>query len=124
MALIMCCTNYVHVVPNYIWPDRSNELGRKVADRTGQIVMWLMPPLVLFAGRNNFMQWISGWPYARFVYIHKWISRIVFFMSIAHAVGMTYNGKNWVNMKPDLKNLMFVGELFLLLPWVLCVSNH
>lgn len=93
MALIMCCTNYVHVVPNYIWPDKSNELGRKVADRTGQIVMWLMPPLVLFAGRNNFMQWISGWPYARFVYIHKWISRIVFFMSIAHAVGMTYNGK-------------------------------
>lgn len=52
-----------------------------------------MPPLVLFAGRNNFMQWVSGWPYARFVYIHKWISRVVFMMSIAHAVGMTYNGK-------------------------------
>ena len=55
--------------------------------------MWLMPPLVLFAGRNNFMQWVSGWPYARFVYIHKWISRVVFMMSIAHGVGMTYNGK-------------------------------
>ncbi|KAI5962860.1 hypothetical protein CANMA_003635 [Candida margitis] len=93
MALTMCCTNYVHVVPNYIWPDTANEIGRKVADRTGQIVMWLMPPLVLFAGRNNFMQWVSGWPYARFVYIHKWMSRIVFIMSIAHAVGMTYNGR-------------------------------
>ena len=72
---------------------KSNELGRKIADRTGQISMWLMPPLVLFAGRNNFMQWVSGWPYARFVYIHKWISRVVFMMSIAHGVGMTYNGK-------------------------------
>lgn len=93
MALIMNLTNYVHVKPNYIWPQKSNELGRKIADRTGQISMWLMPPLVLFAGRNNFMQWVSGWPYARFVYIHKWISRVVFMMSIAHGVGMTYNGK-------------------------------
>ena len=92
MALIMNLTNYVHVKPNYIW-HKSNELGRKIADRTGQISMWLMPPLVLFAGRNNFMQWVSGWPYARFVYIHKWISRVVFMMSIAHGVGMTYNGK-------------------------------
>lgn len=29
MALIMNLTNYVHVKPNYIWPQKSNELGRK-----------------------------------------------------------------------------------------------
>ncbi|CAI5759500.1 unnamed protein product [Candida verbasci] len=93
MTLIMCCTNYVHVVPNSIWPQRNNELGRKVADRTGQMVLWLLPPLVLFSGRNNFVQWISGWSFARFIYIHKWISRVAFMMMIAHGVGMTYNGR-------------------------------
>ncbi|EMG48258.1 hypothetical protein G210_1192, partial [Candida maltosa Xu316] len=93
MVLIMCCTNYVHVKPNYIWPQRNNELGRKVADRTGQISLWVISPLVMFAGRNNLLQWISGWPYARFVYIHKWMSRVMVMLGIAHSVGMTYNGR-------------------------------
>ena len=93
MALIMNLTNYVHVKPNYIWKQKSNEFGRKVADRTGIISLWLFPPAILFAGRNNFMQWVSGWPFARFVYIHKWMNRVNFILGIAHSVGMTYNGK-------------------------------
>ncbi|RCK59238.1 Candidapepsin-10 [Candida viswanathii] len=92
MALIMNLTNYVHVKPNYIWPQKSNEFGRKVADRTGLMSLWLFPPAVLFAGRNNFLQWVSGWPFARFVYIHKWMNRVNFILGIAHGVGMTYNG--------------------------------
>ncbi|KAI5949920.1 hypothetical protein KGF54_005398 [Candida jiufengensis] len=93
MALTFCCTNYVHVSPNSIWPQVWNEMGRKIADRTGLIVIWQMPILILFAGRNNFMQWITGFSYARFIYFHKWIARIVFCISIAHAVGMTFNGR-------------------------------
>ncbi|CAK9441175.1 uncharacterized protein LODBEIA_P50440 [Lodderomyces beijingensis] len=93
MAVVFCCTNYHHVSPNYIWPQKWNEMGRKIADRTGIIVLWQMPILVLFAGRNNFLQWISGWPYARFVYFHKWIARTVFLIGIVHAVGMTFNGR-------------------------------
>ncbi|EMG45941.1 Likely ferric reductase, partial [Candida maltosa Xu316] len=94
MVLIMNLTNYVHVKPNYIWPQRANEFGRKIADRTGQMSLWIIPPMVMFAGRNNFLQWISGWSHARFIYFHKWMSRVVFMLSIAHGVGMTYNGKN------------------------------
>ena len=93
LFLVTICTNYVHVEGNYIWPQKWNELGRKIADRTGIMVVWCLPVLFLFAGRNNFLQWISGWPYARFVYFHKWMSRIVFIVSIIHAVGMTYNGR-------------------------------
>ena len=93
MAVIMVCTNYVRVKPNYIWPQRWNELGRKIADRTGQISLWIIPPLVMFAGRNNMLQWISGWQYSRFIFIHKWMSRIVTLLGITHSVGMTFNGR-------------------------------
>ncbi|KAI3403164.2 hypothetical protein KGF56_004053 [Candida oxycetoniae] len=93
MALVMSCTNYHHVKPNYIWPQEWNEMGRKIGDRTGIMVLWCMPVLVLFAGRNNFLQWISGWPQARFLYFHKWVSANVFLLSIVHSVGMTFNGR-------------------------------
>ncbi|KAI5962080.1 uncharacterized protein KGF55_003155 [Candida pseudojiufengensis] len=93
MAIVFCCSNYHHVSPNSIWPQKWNEMGRKIADRTGIIVIWQMPLLILFAGRNNFMQWITGFPYSRFIFFHKWIGRVVFLISIVHGVGMTYNGR-------------------------------
>ncbi|KAK6455032.1 ferric reductase [Scheffersomyces xylosifermentans] len=94
MAIIFSAVKYTHDTPNVIWPQgASTEVGRKIADRTGLIVGWIVPTLVLFAGRNNFMQWLSGWSYSRFVLIHKWMSRIAFLLSITHGVGMTFNGK-------------------------------
>lgn len=84
--------NYHHDSPNIIWKVESAEMGRKIADRTGIMCLYMIPQLVLFAGRNNFTQWISGWSYARFNVIHHWYGRIAFVLMILHAVGMTYNG--------------------------------
>lgn len=93
MALAFNTANYHHDSPNIIWTVKSAEMGRKIADRTGIMVMYLIPQLILFAGRNNFLQWISGWSFARFNLIHHWMARISFILMVVHAVGMTYNGK-------------------------------
>uniref|UniRef100_A0A0L0P5E6 FAD-binding FR-type domain-containing protein n=1 Tax=Candidozyma auris TaxID=498019 RepID=A0A0L0P5E6_CANAR len=85
--------NFHHDSPNVVWPKKATEMGRKVADRTGVIAIYMVPQLVLFAGRNNFMEYISGWSYSRFNLIHQWYARILFILIIAHAVGMTLNGK-------------------------------
>ncbi|PVH16739.1 uncharacterized protein CXQ87_004291 [Candidozyma duobushaemuli] len=84
--------NFQHDVPNPIWPKKEVEMGRKIADRTGVIAIYMVPQLVLFAGRNNFMEYISGWSYSRFNLIHQWYARILFIVIIVHAVGMTLNG--------------------------------
>ncbi|ODV78161.1 uncharacterized protein CANTADRAFT_7613 [Suhomyces tanzawaensis NRRL Y-17324] len=93
MTIIFMSVKYKHDKPNVIWPKSiAIEIGRKIGDRTGIAVLYVIPTLILFAGRNNFMQWVSGWPYSRFVYIHKWLARAAFLMIVVHAVGMTYNG--------------------------------
>lgn len=92
LALAFNVANYHHDLPNAIWKKESAEIGRKIGDRTGIISTYLIPQLVLFAGRNNFLMWISGWSYSRFNIIHHWHARITFLLMALHAVGMTYNG--------------------------------
>lgn len=95
--LILCLSfnvaNYHHDSPNVLWKQRRNEMGRKIADRTGIISLYMIPQLMLFAGRNNFLQWISGWTQARFLVIHHWYARAAWLMMVLHTIGMTYNGK-------------------------------
>ncbi|KAK6462664.1 ferric reductase [Scheffersomyces coipomensis] len=93
LAIVFNCISFTHDSPNIIWPQKPTEMGRKIADRSGQICLWLLPNLILFSGRNNVMQWISGWNYSRFILIHKWNARMATLMGILHAIGMTYNGK-------------------------------
>ncbi|KAK6457613.1 FAD-binding domain-containing protein [Scheffersomyces xylosifermentans] len=57
-----------------------------VGSRSGELMAFSLPVLVLFAGRNNFMQWITGWPYSRFLIFHRWIARTIFCLAIVHAV--------------------------------------
>ncbi|CUM66021.1 uncharacterized protein PRCAT00003675001 [Priceomyces carsonii] len=94
MALVFNVVRYNHQSNNLFWPgSESAEMGRKIADRTGIMVLYLIPTLILFAGRNNFLQWFSGWSYSRFLIIHRWIARAAVILVILHAVGMTFNGK-------------------------------
>lgn len=94
LVLSFNVSRYRHDSPNLFWPQsESAEIGRKIADRTGIMSLYLTPNLILFAGRNNFMQWLSGWSYNRFIMIHKWMARVAFILVLLHAVGMTFNGK-------------------------------
>lgn len=105
LALAFNVCDYTHDSPNLFWPtSKSSEIGRKIADRTGIMSLFLIPALILFAGRNNFMQWVSGWPYSRFIVIHKWISRTTFLLIMIHAVGMTYNAKGIGKGKYETRN--------------------
>lgn len=92
LALSFNVANYHHDSPNPIWASQHAEMGRKIADRTGIMSLYLIPQLILFAGRNNFLLWISGWSYARFNVIHHWHARVCFILVALHSVGMTING--------------------------------
>lgn len=102
LAFNVC--DFHHNVGNTIWVKVEAEMGRKIADRTGYMVIFMYPTLVLFAGRNNFLQLFSGWSYSRFILIHKWIARAVTLLSLVHAIGMTYNGKGIGNGKYEQRN--------------------
>lgn len=124
MALAMNVANYHHDSPNIVWKLESAEIGRKIADRTGVICLYLIPLLLLFGGRNNFMSWISGWKQDRFLIIHRWIARVATLLGMLHAVGMTYNGKgigayDSRNAKPYVR----YGYVALIAMFLLCFHS-
>lgn len=70
-------------------PRSSGTVAFTVGLRIGVLVIFSIPVLILFPGRNNFLQWLTGWPYYRFLLFHRWIGRIVFTMLIVHAICLT-----------------------------------
>lgn len=73
-----------------IFYTKSRAIGRYLAVRTGIIATLNIPMLILFAGRNNFLQWLTGVNFATFIMIHKWISRMFIVMLIIHSVCYSY----------------------------------
>lgn len=115
-----------HVEDSVIEPNKVKDLAKLCADRSGITVMWIIPQLVLFAGRNNFMQWISGWSYARQIYIHKWCSRVATILVLVHTVAYTivgggFHGKKYLQWYT--RDWMIWGTVALAAMMILCFHS-
>ncbi|QWU87494.1 hypothetical protein CA3LBN_001759 [Candidozyma haemuli] len=56
----------------------------QVGNRSGSLATFALPVLILFAGRNNFLQFVTGWQYTRFVVFHRWVARVSFLVLMVH----------------------------------------
>lgn len=87
---IACQGANIKVVPNDpIFLTSATSLGRQIAVRAGILVSCNVPLLILFAGRNNFLQWLTRWDFATFVLYHRWIGRVIVALTFVHAIGYT-----------------------------------
>ncbi|WPK27769.1 hypothetical protein PUMCH_005169 [Australozyma saopauloensis] len=69
--------------------SRKYALIKYFSIRTGVVCTVLIPVLLLFGGRNNFLMWLTRWKYSTFVAYHRWIGRWVVLMAFLHSVGYT-----------------------------------
>ena len=76
VTIAVCAVNIHHIPNNPKEPIMAEELCDLIATRTGIVTLYLVPLLVLFAGRNNFMQWLTGWKFSTHMMYHRWISRV------------------------------------------------
>ncbi|CCE90452.1 ferric reductase family protein TDEL_0B03230 [Torulaspora delbrueckii] len=96
LVVISEATN-IHFLPNdTIWADKRIQLSRYVGDRSAVITIFLMVPTYLFAGRNNFLLWITGWKQSTFYTYHKWLARTTIFSAFTHTIAMLMNSI-WFN---------------------------
>jgi ferric-chelate reductase len=72
-----------------LFETKSLATERYVADRSGITGTFMLPLLVLFAGRNNFLQFVTRIHYTTFITYHKWIARIATALIVIHSVGYT-----------------------------------
>lgn len=67
---------YHRYSPNLIRPDRSRELVRGIGNRAGTIALANIPLVILFAGRNNMLLWLTNWSHSTFLLLHRWTAVI------------------------------------------------
>ncbi|GEQ70982.1 hypothetical protein JCM33374_g4663 [Metschnikowia sp. JCM 33374] len=82
----------IHFVPeDPIFGFKRAAYMRYFAVRSGIIASSLLPFSVLFAGRNNVLQWITRWEYSTFVMFHRWISRVMVLLLLVHSIGYIHH---------------------------------
>ncbi|CUM64451.1 uncharacterized protein PRCAT00002055001 [Priceomyces carsonii] len=89
LNIFFCALFLTRVEPNPVFTNVNAQVCTLIADRTGDIVCFHIPLLVLFAGRNNFLQWLTRWNFATFITYHRWISRIAILLVIIHSIAFT-----------------------------------
>lgn len=97
----------IHFVPNGpFFLTKAQAYCRYFAVRTGILGSYLLPLSVLFAGRNNVLQYVTRWEYSTFVMFHRWISRVMVALFLVHSVGYgyrIYREKNHIEIKPYIR---------------------
>lgn len=89
LHIIFLSCKYEYDPFNIIFKSKKAQLASFVADRTGVLAFAHFPLIVLFAGRNNFLQYISGLKYTTFIVFHKWLGRVMFIDALIHSAAYT-----------------------------------
>lgn len=85
-SIILACTRHEVVHPESArFGSQRQQLLKYVADRTGIQVTVQLPLLVLFALRNNFLMWLTGWSFSTYQCFHRAIARVTYLQIIVHA---------------------------------------
>ncbi|KAI8344217.1 ferric reductase like transmembrane component-domain-containing protein [Chlamydoabsidia padenii] len=98
LVFLFLVLNFVLLFPCYdlfnentYWPNAiPTQLGRYLADRSGEMSFAQLPMVYLFGGRNNIMIYLTGWSYDRFIVAHKWASRVMFIHAVIHSAAYTW----------------------------------
>ncbi|ORZ18017.1 ferric reductase like transmembrane component-domain-containing protein [Absidia repens] len=96
MNIFILFPSYDLFLENTYWPqDIPAQLGRYIADRSGEMSFAQLPMVYLFGGRNNILIWLTGWSYDRFIIAHKWASRMMMLHAIIHSAAYTWVGLHY-----------------------------
>jgi predicted ferric reductase len=86
LNLVLCSVNYSHSQPHPWFYTPKEEMLSYIGYRTGHIGYALLPLLILFSSRNNFLLWITNWSYSTYLLMHRWIARIFAIQAIIHSI--------------------------------------
>ncbi|GAV56075.1 hypothetical protein ZYGR_0AZ02470 [Zygosaccharomyces rouxii] len=79
----------INYYDRFTWyTDKKTQIARYVGDRSAVITCFIIIPAFLFAGRNNFLLWLTGWKMSTFYAFHKWLARMAIFSAFVHTITM------------------------------------
>ncbi|USP76285.1 ferric reductase-like transmembrane component [Curvularia clavata] len=94
LNVILSAVNYGSSQPHPWGFSKREEILSYIGYRTGHIGYALLPLVVLFSTRNNFLLWVTNWSYGTYLLLHRWIARIFAVQAIVHSITLllTYQG--------------------------------
>lgn len=90
LVIVLHAINYPAIENEVRYKSQYLAHLKILGDRTAVVGIMLMPLIFLFAGRNNFLQWIVGLNYSTFVGYHRHLARIMFALFVIHAAAFSY----------------------------------
>ncbi|KAJ6783149.1 hypothetical protein PWT90_01447 [Aphanocladium album] len=59
---------------------------RNLANRLGVLSYANVPLVILYAGRNNFLLWLTNWSHSTFLLLHRWMAFICMLHAVLHSL--------------------------------------
>ena len=85
--IMFSSVNYEYTNPNIWYPDNKwRWMVMLVSNRLGLLSFANLPLVFLYAGRNNFLLWVTNWSHSTFLLIHRWIAAIATLQAILHSI--------------------------------------
>lgn len=76
-----------HSVPSHLWlVNQWQQTVGFLMYRTGVLSYAMMPLVVLFAGRNNILLWLTNWSHSTYLLLHRWVARLFLLQALLHSV--------------------------------------
>lgn len=86
LNVVTAATGY-YTVASHNWLRTSwQQIVGFMMYRTGVLSYALAPLTVLFASRNNVLLWVTNWPHATFLLLHRWVARLFGLQALLHSV--------------------------------------
>ncbi|KAF2841706.1 ferric reductase transmembrane component 4 [Patellaria atrata CBS 101060] len=86
LNIILSCVGYTTAQPHPWGYNKRGEILAYAGYRTGEFAFALLPLLILFAGRNNILLWLTNWSHSTFILLHRWVSRLFALHTILHSI--------------------------------------
>lgn len=84
--VILSSVGYRSVQPNSMWPDDpKGEITVYVTNRLGVLSFANIPLLILYAGRNNFLLYLTNWSHGTFLLLHRWVAFLCTMEAVLHS---------------------------------------
>jgi hypothetical protein len=70
---------------HFRYMSRTDIVANSIANRTGVLSPTNMALVILFAGRNNILLWLTNWSHSTFLLLHRWIAFICVIQACLHS---------------------------------------
>ncbi|RDL36018.1 uncharacterized protein BP5553_06630 [Venustampulla echinocandica] len=84
--VVLSSVGYRSMQPNSWYPgDASKEILTYTTNRLGVLSFANVPLLILYAGRNNVLLYLTNWSHGTFLLLHRWVAFLCTLQAVLHS---------------------------------------